>query len=119
MNTQKRISNISNVCALCNLDGHTDKYCSLIKGLYCSKCVCFGHNYHICPEQKINQGILQVINRELYIKIFLTSKNIPCGGFRLKKLRELVMKYAEINGIKEVYWITKPFVIRPKNIYRD
>lgn len=110
------------VCSLCELDGHTDKYCTLIKGLYCSKCACFGHNYSICPERKIDSGILQVINREIYIKSFLISKNIPCNGFRLKKLRETVEKYAKMNGINEVHWIVKPFVIRPnhpKNIYRE
>jgi hypothetical protein len=107
------------VCTLCNLDGHTNKYCTLIKGLYCSKCTSFGHNYSICPERKLACGILQVINQETYIKSFLISKNIPCNGFRLKRLRETVEKYAKMNGINEVHWIVKPFVERPKNIYRE
>lgn len=110
--TTKRGDNYS-FCEFCGIDGHWPEYCTLLRGLYCSKCACYGHSFRICPEKYDYK--LQVINLDIYIKIYLNSKGVPCNGIAARgaKLRQMLTEYAASIGISRIDWIKNPIVLRP------
>lgn len=99
-------------CIYCSMDGHKSEYCIIVRGLYCSKCACFGHDYRICPDKY--EKILQVLNNDVYIKSYLLSKSIPCNQLRGERLRQRLVEYSKSIGKEKVYWIRNPYKIIKK-----